>query len=1768
MKGEPPQTGVAASSAQTAESSENLGEAQVTSGGTPSDGETPSATSAYPFDVLCRDWKTYEELSLSIFKLKEGLASKQDLVSQLRQRFVRYADLLADCNVEEYPLRPQQRLLAASRHQGDTIQSRLKEAISQGTLPHPGDPFGQFSCNSHFLSVRQLTTKEQLATEEGISQFQIAFNAMSADKWGNLVALHPTDFVNIELSEDQVAAAEHFRAHREVQRKALQEIEASMFKIDPFWKYRSFAYGPAFLHAKLLCHFNADQFQVWVDGQAAQDPELHNLLQLHKLRFLRDALSPSEQAQVWPRMIDFSEREDLSKLSSKVDQGEALEPSSTRIVVESDGGKANAQAVANAKALQQKFAEKLAVGVLQESLGDLVKLIFDVFCAGLERTQPGSTPWCLENKFLILTRSLNGKGDQQRLTSAVQFLHMNNFAAAKKELVEWQKSCHLTEAEPEDVFSSWRQDVSFVLAKFSLESMLAQQCQQLASQLIAIDEAVVNELAAIDPVNSFLELAALAACGLHDPATAKKGHDHILKQAQAQMAAAGQTASKAQVEEMIIQSKARQLETNREALMQQAAQIESLARAYEASAAVAAAVAGPEGPTAARAATTESHSTAEESQQNNQRQSGPNVFNMFANNGNFLVAVLMARLIIEAITEPIHAYLNRIDPDAAKFLLEHRLQIACISPASEAIEGLKQLANEKPSSETPALVLKISQGLLDASVSAEKEFALVDESTAAVLGKHMRDPVFVLLHDSLVQIGAQMHAQAHSMLSQGAPQDPSGTLEQIATLLNSAQGKNDFITFPLSAEERAAARGILEQQGAFAQVLAQADLSKKGTREYVESVTKDIAPFYSTLAASGGKADRRKAVEPTDVFEPVRAGAFFAANVADEAILGAYSQFMVFRRTARADPTVLPKVVSACKANAPFNTIGKLISSNTEAFVSGHWFPEEMNFAYVKATETKIMTWHEEEVAVSGASPFRSWATEVTFLLAKRAIFERPAPETFGEMQQQLVSWGRPDIAEGIGKYANELLQINGGRLSPIELARLDFMDETKEATNSLRRRVMGLSGGSDESRAFDDLRTSAASAGSGVSGIETLMVLASIVDGGSSTGPQASAIQARFARRDPASADLVVQFGNAMFERGEQLLRHEENRLKYGATAGLLRACMPPAEQGQYGTLVSTSSASLPTSTCVIPPLDVEVFPPAVRKRCRAQIQHLQSALQFCISRDQSLKDIPKSRKKSVFEAHYLGGHTGASTQFLLWKLEFIALKTADDCQQVINGEQKALGQLIFANTAAFRAEPFFSDELNSLKELLRKAETALGTEDSNQNYHDVGDGASPASLQMKHAGSSKSQSVFAECWNDPSFCHEVVVAQQLCDQDGSDSDESPKSKMMKRFRLKPELAKYRALVEAHFEAFIREPLPVAAQMKGWQQYLQLKFQADYAAASIDDKPELAQAIASKDVQRVLHVLDHNRHLPRDVLFATYGPVANQSVLLDALRVGPFKLVEAVLHHGYPVATQRVGNSESGASWPLLHYLLIAWAEHLRNANHDISALQQRFSDVLPLLAENGADFRAVANGFTPLYIAGTSSVEMAVQGILSVLEQRGLPCSDEINRAVGDESAPTSVFQAVANGSDPSTLRLLHARGGDLEAPRVTLNSQKDMVQSIPPLHLALAQTTQTQDLAMVEALLKLGASANSCALGPWLQSELIKKLGRMHAVGSDLADELSLTLMRTSCLMASATLSPSVVELLLAHGASPTFVDPTSGFTALHQVVREKVIRLELH
>jgi hypothetical protein len=126
-------------------------------------------------------------------------------------------------------------------------------------------------------------------------------------------------------------------------------------------------------------------------------------------------------------------------------------------------------------------------------------------------------------------------------------------------------------------------------------------------------------------------------------------------------------------------------------------------------------------------------------------------------------------------------------------------------------------------------------------------------------------------------------------------------------------------------------------------------------------------------------------------------------------------------------------------------------------------------------------------------------------------------------------------------------------------------MSDVNSAMNALRRRLVGRSG-AVENRAIDDLRLVASSAGGGVAGLETLMILASIADGGSSLDPQTRVLQARLARRDPKVADLVMKLGTAMFKNHGQLLRSEENRLKHGATAGLLRANMPATEQGQYG--------------------------------------------------------------------------------------------------------------------------------------------------------------------------------------------------------------------------------------------------------------------------------------------------------------------------------------------------------------------------------------------------------------------------------------------------------------------------------------------------------------------------------------------------------------------------------------------------------------------------
>ena len=63
-----------------------------------------------------------------------------------------------------------------------------------------------------------------------------------------------------------------------------------------------------------------------------------------------------------------------------------------------------------------------------------------------------------------------------------------------------------------------------------------------------------------------------------------------------------------------------------------------------------------------------------------------------------------------------------------------------------------------------------------------------------------------------------------------------------------------------------------------------------------------------------------------------------------------------------------------------------------------------------------------------------------------------------------------------------------------------------------------------------------------------------------------------------------------------------------------------------------------------------------------------LRATLEHCEERDRLLAadDVARARAASVFEPYYRGGQTGTSSVFLLAKLEFAALSTAENAQEV----------------------------------------------------------------------------------------------------------------------------------------------------------------------------------------------------------------------------------------------------------------------------------------------------------------------------------------------------------------------------------------------------------------------------------------------------------------------------------------------------------------------
>ena len=109
----------------------------------------------------------------------------------------------------------------------------------------------------------------------------------------------------------------------------------------------------------------------------------------------------------------------------------------------------------------------------------------------------------------------------------------------------------------------------------------------------------------------------------------------------------------------------------------------------------------------------------------------------------------------------------------------------------------------------------------------------------------------------------------------------------------------------------------------------------------------------------------------------------------------------------------------------------------------------------------------------------------------RACIWPAPNRQVQATVSELATALEQPVMAQLLGQHAGAMLQREGGKLTPMEAARLAFKDEWDSASAELRRRLFGRAPSPADSE-IDRLRLFALGAGSGVKGLEALLVLAS----------------------------------------------------------------------------------------------------------------------------------------------------------------------------------------------------------------------------------------------------------------------------------------------------------------------------------------------------------------------------------------------------------------------------------------------------------------------------------------------------------------------------------------------------------------------------------------------------------------------------------------------------------------------------------------------------
>jgi len=1800
--------------------------------------------------------------------LQNSITSKVELINKLNSlASTSLVQLIEEENIiENYQLTPLQNTLGVSLVQKTNYQSSLAKCFTSGELPIKNDPFSEWCCNDLFLYLKQ-SKQEVSKQQESFSldaNIQAELNDCSPYKWGDLVIQYPNEFLTIELTELQKLTATHFQSHRNCQLQVIQEIENDMKNIDPFWKNRLFIYKEAFLQIKVMAHLSPDTFKMSLEEQKMFDPELYESIEKNRKRFMKDPLTPNEQSRIWPVMMVASTSDPTGGGGGGEPQqqtnnmhagghggGRSTRTLSTAVAPElaafnaasGNGGEANEELINQAlMKLKDDFLDKPAIQIYQAQIVSVIQTLFNCFTSSLESKLPGITVWCNVNSYSFLTIPLSYKSNGEKLQQIMNAISMQNFQEANKAMTEWLGTCE------DDFYEAYRNDIAFIIAKTNIDSMVQQYCQTAAMQLMPMDQALFTNLSQHHPYG-LVEIASLVACQKTDPNNLLMGQQYLMGMAQQQMAAQGQNLTPEQLQAMIQQSVQQQCAQIQQGLQQHSMMAEQLASVYHTNyPKEQIASTSPSSPPSSVVAATVTTGAEEESNQEEVSKEpqteaieddGSNVFNKWTTNANFLIWLLSAQMSLEAVSSIIFKYYQRINqPQVAQlFVGPNRSILACLDSNDEVITQLKSIGSSIPTEQTPSVAFNIQQQLTSQSsimmdhkieqifqknkkneIETDSETKEEEKQTILELKKQMKDPIFILLQESLHSIILECHSRACAECQETAPLDPSGALGQINALLNTPEGINDFISFHMTPQIKLRAQMVVKNQGGEQFMISlQQHVEEIATQssDYIDMITKDIIPVYFQQLNLLSSSSSTTNVDRSS-FAVLCDGCFAPTGVVDPDKLQMFIQFNVFRHTVRGDPSMLPKILNACQSNPPLVHMAQLMNANTEEFISGRWLPEECNIAYATIRENKIMGWHENEITNSTDpnlinDPLRPYAAELTFLLAKKQILESPTAETVASATQQLMQWGQVPMAQALSVHVNTMIQLCGGKLSHLESARLDSIKAREQATVDLRRKLnsQGNSNG-HEALTMDRLRIDCIVPGSGFDGLEVLMLFhhfasSSSLSGGGDDNDDVDLellnqgvlpLQTRLQARDDGNgAQLYSQiesYGSLMGTTATPLLQSEQNRLTYATCTGILRNCFSADQRHLYGNVVTDKTLVVPPRNGVIPPLDLSTIPYSVKLLCLKHLKSLHVVAQERVLIDSRYSPdvISTMRKSSVFQRYHMGGQSGTSNQFLLWKLEFIHASLGQDCHQQIYVEEKELGTLIFQNMDAFRAEPFANFELGTLIQILSQAiqslSRAIGGPDASPFF------------------------AFAE---DPVFLREKVWAQQEVDQrmktlhvvsEGGEGEggEVVQIKSLVMSRLLADASNcshFKDLVERNIDVFINEPLTIKQQSEGWKQFLSLKTTTGGQGGggqggqgntlvmntmALQDRPELAQYILTNNIEQIRNYLLKHQQSNKDLLFAPYGVVGQSQYcyLLDAINLNEnasssdnasasnndlnsssLDIVNLLIENGYPVRTQML-TSEDGLQWPLLHYLMLKWSEHMKvnsgssqvnSKKSDENNLYERYSQVISVFVANGCPLNSVANSMTPLYMAAVTSNELGLKAVLKVFNSFNVPSETCLNQFIPNEQGTlTLVHAVVTQGTDIKMIRLLKELGADLEIKQIVMAADYSIAQSNPPLHIAL----DAGHYDMAKEMIQLGCKMTSIKLLPWLKSELIKKIAQLDYVSDDMEEENSLSLMKVDVLTSAAFSTPELFELLISKGANVNYNDPTSGFSPMHQIM----------